>query len=338
VLLRAARIPEGLAHAYAAAREDLATQFLAYWLAGYHMNRGNPKPGQDVLFRIFGSVFKSTTEVAWDLTIASEKAPALERNYPLAEEDLKIIREGPDALVAARRLVEARCPEWFLGWRDICRATDERTVIASMIPRAGVGHTTPLMLFSGSAAGPTGCLLANLSSFVLDYCARQKVGGTHLTYGYVNQLPVLTPAAFVEPTPWAQTETLVAWIRPRILELTYTAWDLASFARDCDYEGRPFRWDEKRRILLRCELDAAFFHLYGIARDDVDYIMETFPIVKRDDVKRHGEYRTKRVILEIYDALAESIRTGQPYHTCLDPPPADPRCCHPLRNQRWTDG
>jgi hypothetical protein len=115
---------------------------------------------------------------------------------------------------------------------------------------------------------------------------------------------------------------------PRVLELTFTAWNLTPFARDCGYGGPPFRWDEAHRFLLRCELDAAFFHLYGVARDDVDYIMETFPVVKKKDTQQHGEYRTKRVILEIYDAIQKSIETGKPYQTLLDPPPADPRVAH----------
>ena len=76
-------------------------------------------------------------------------------------------------------------------------------------------------------------------------------------------------------------------------------------------------------------MDAAFFHLYGIERDDVSYIMETFPIVKRKDEQRHGEYRTKRVILEIYDEMARAMETGRPYQTRLDPPPADPKVAHP---------
>jgi hypothetical protein len=46
---------------------------------------------------------------------------------------------------------------------------------------------------------------------------------------------------------------------------------------------------------------------------------------------RTNDYRTKRTILEIYDALAEAIKTGKPYQTRLDPPPADPLCCHPAR-------
>jgi hypothetical protein len=114
------------------------------------------------------------------------------------------------------------------------------------------------------------------------------------------------------------------WLLPRVLELTYTAWDLEPFARDCGYDGPPFRWNEERRFLLRCELDAAYFCLYGIARDDVDYIMDTFPIAKRKDEQRYGEYPTKRVILEIYDAMAEAVRAGKPYRTLLDPRPPTP--------------
>ena len=113
--------------------------------------------------------------------------------------------------------------------------------------------------------------------------------------------------------------------------MTYTAWDLQPFAQNCGYDGPPFRWDEERRFLLRCELDAAFFHLYGIEGDDVGYIMETFPIVKRKDEAAHGEYRTKRVILEIYDEMQLAMDTGEPYQTRLDPPPADPRVAHGVR-------
>jgi hypothetical protein len=114
----------------------------------------------------------------------------------------------------------------------------------------------------------------------------------------------------------------------RVLELMYTAHELEPFAKDCGYDGPPFRWDKERRFLLRCELDAAFFHLYGIGKDDVAYIMDTFPIVRRKDEELYGAYRTRDTILEIYDALAEAVRTGQPYQTRLNPPPADPGMAH----------
>jgi hypothetical protein len=78
-------------------------------------------------------------------------------------------------------------------------------------------------------------------------------------------------------------------------------------------------------------LDAAYFHLYDVSRENVSFVLESFPIFQRNDEASFGEYRTKRVILEIYDAMAEAARTGIPYQTRLDPPPADPRCCHPSR-------
>jgi hypothetical protein len=219
--------------------------------------------------------------------------------------------------------------DWFLGWRDICRATDERTVIASLIPRAAVGHTTPLIFLSSNSLALSDCLLANLTAFALDYCARQKVGGIHLTYNYLEQLPVLPPSAYRAPAPWAPGSTLDAWLRLRILELVYDAWELAPFAQDCNYDGPPFRWDPDRRFLLRCELDAAFFLLYGLAREDVAYVMNTFPIVRRDEERLHGTYRTRATILAVYDALHSAMTTGNTYQTSLDPPPASPLVCQP---------
>jgi hypothetical protein len=229
------------------------------------------------------------------------------------------------------RLAEKWNRGWLLGWRDICRSFDERTVIASVIPRTGVGNTTPLLL-TGIEVKRVASLVACLSSFALDYAARQKVGGTHLNFVQARQLPVLSPSAFDSQVQWCAGISACGWVLPRVLELTYTAWDLEPFARDADYAGPPFRWDPERRFLLRCELDAAFFHLYGHSRHDTAYVMDTFPIVRKNDEKVHGEYRTKRVILEIYDAMAEAARTGKPYQTRLDPPPADPRVAHPARD------
>ncbi|MGC8761738.1 MAG: Eco57I restriction-modification methylase domain-containing protein [Bryobacteraceae bacterium] len=206
--------------------------------------------------------------------------------------------------------------QWLLGFRDITNATNERTAIFAVLPPVGVGHTMPLL----HAETRSYLLLAALNSLPSDWILRQSLGGTHLTFFIVKQLAVLPPSFY--------TEAHLAFLTPRVLELTYTAWDLAGFARDLGYDGPPFRWDEERRFLLRAELDALYFHLYGIPRGDVDYILDTFPIVRRKDEAAYGEYRTKRVILEIYDALAEAERTGVPYQTRLNPPPADPRVAH----------
>ena len=213
---------------------------------------------------------------------------------------------------------------WLMGWRDITDArASARTVISSVLPWAAVGNKFPLGLVSAELYSRVPTIQANLTAFVFDYSSRQKIGGTTLNFFILKQLPVLPPDAYDGLASWDRDVTLRGWITPRVLELTYTAWNLEPFARDLGYDGPPFRWDPERRFLLRCELDAAYFHLYGIGRDDADYIMETFPIVKRKDEAVHGEHRTKRVILEIYDQMAEAAETGQPYQTPLDPPPVD---------------
>jgi hypothetical protein len=234
----------------------------------------------------------------------------------------------PEEEVEARLTAKGWNRGWLLGWRDITNVTNERTVIAAVIPRVGVGHTMPLFLLREFEKADG--LLAILSSFIFDFVTRQKVGGTHLTYSYLEQLPVLPPEVFDRPCPWSPRETLADWIRPRVLELTYTAWDLEPFAEDLGYEGPPFRYDPERRFQLRCELDAAFFLLYlgtpeewereatpelkalfPTPRDAVAYILDQFPIVRRRDEERYGTYRTKEQILARYDELLEAMETGR---------------------------
>jgi hypothetical protein len=228
---------------------------------------------------------------------------------------------GESEVRAAMRDPEA---EWFLGFRDIARATDERTMIATALPVAAINHKLPLIIADHSSKAR---LVGVLSSFILDFIARQKVGSTNMTFFVVKQLAVLPPAAVLTEAIWY--DGLISdWLTLRVLELAYTAWDLAGFAEDLGHRGSPFRWSVERRPFLRAELDAAIFHLYGIERDDVDYIMETFPVVRQRDVAANGSYRTKELILDVYDRMAKAIETGEPYQTILDPPPADPSLCH----------
>jgi len=220
--------------------------------------------------------------------------------------------------------VEARLGDvwdrgWLLGWRDITGTEKIRTVIASVIPRAGVGNSMPLALPAANGAS-VAALYGNLCSIPLDYAARQKVGGTHLNYVQLKQLPVLAPSAYSLDCPWDRTRSLREWFLQRVLELTYTAWDLKPFAEDCGEDGPPYIWDPDRRFQLQHEIDAAFFHLYSISRDDAAYILDTFPVLARAEDREHGEFRTKRVVLNIYDSLAASASSGQSYVSPLGPP------------------
>ena len=194
-----------------------------------------------------------------------------------------------------------------MGWRDITNATNERTVIATAFPRVGVGNKIPL-IFPGSQFSPrlVAALVGNLSSLALDFAARQKVGGTTLNFFILFQFPVLPPTAY--------TDADLAFIVPRVVELTYTSNALAPFARDLGYGEKPFAWDEDRRANLRAELDAFYARAYGLTRDELRYILdpedamgpgypsETFRVLKKNEIARHGEYRTARLVLAAWDA------------------------------------
>jgi hypothetical protein len=195
---------------------------------------------------------------------------------------------------------------WMVGLKDVTSTTNERTAIFAAIPKVAVGHTMPVM-FSTETNSRFVAMYAGLNSLVLDYIAKLKVAGVHLTYMYLKQFPVLPPASYREAD--------IAYIVPRVLELTYTSHSIAPFARDLGYDGPPFGWDEDRRAQLRAELDAWYARAYGLTRDELRYILdpadvkgadypsETFRVLKTNEIRRLGEYRTARLVLEAWDRL-----------------------------------
>jgi hypothetical protein len=211
----------------------------------------------------------------------------------------------------SQREVKDRIPrswktEWLFAFKDITSAISERTAIFSLIPLAGVGHSAPLV-FTDKGPHFTAALLSCLNSLVVDYCARTKVGGLHLSYLYLKQFPVLAPSAYGPAD--------LAFIVPRVLELTYTSHSIAPFARDLGYDCTPFKWNEGRRAQLRAELDAFYARAYGLTHDELRYILdpaevkgpdypsETFRVLKANEIRRFGEYRTARLVLQAWDRL-----------------------------------
>ncbi|MDN5851877.1 MAG: restriction endonuclease, partial [Actinomycetia bacterium] len=205
---------------------------------------------------------------------------------------------------------------WLLGWRDIARASDARTFVPSVLPTAGTGNTFLLAILAKPELGPL--VHAAWSSLAFDYIARQKISGTHLTYGIVKQLACPTPATFAERAPWQPSGSLADWVLPYVLELSYTSWRLRPYAREMGDDGPPFRWDPERRALLRADLDAAFLHVYGLTRPEAEHVLDSFFVVAKYEQRDHGEYRTKRLVLDAYDRMAAAIGGGS------WSPPADP--------------
>ncbi|MFE1911083.1 Eco57I restriction-modification methylase domain-containing protein [Streptomyces anandii] len=252
----------------------------------------------------------------------------------LGEQD-KVV---PDTLVSSRfyasthemkaRIRTSYKHQWYIAYRDIARATDARSCIASFLPNRPTTYTLRTIVEIGVDAPAATCLVAILNSFILDYALRQNLAGTHLSDHVTKQLPILSPQ---------EMSRHICFVSPRVLELTYTAHDLAPLAEDLGDSGAPFRWDEARRQAIRAEVDAFFFHLYEISREDVDYILDTFPIVRRKDEAKYGTYRTKDLILAEYDRMAAAGLTlenplvdGENYTSTLTPPPGHgPR--HPAK-------
>ena len=196
--------------------------------------------------------------------------------------------------------------EWILVFKSVTSPTNERTFIASLIPKAGVANSL-ICVFTGTSPELTAALYANLNSLVMDSIARNKVGGLNLNFFYVKQFPVLPPNHYGESD--------LEFIRPRVVELTYTANDMASWARDMGHIGEPFTFEPARRAQLRAELDAWYARAYGLTRDELRYILdpadvmgedypsETFRGLKKNEEREFGEYRTQRLVLEAWEKL-----------------------------------
>lgn len=209
--------------------------------------------------------------------------------------------------------------KWLFAFRDITNTMTERTFIIAPIPDAfGVGHTATL-LFAERGCMPGATLYGMMSSLIFDYTTRQKIGGTHASINYVKQFPVLTSDQIPSTTQWQ--------IVKRVAELCYFNHDMDGWASELWEEmseeqcselpqlgaQQPWIYNPERRAVLQAELDAIFAHLYGLNTEDLVYILdpedvcgkgcinETFRVLKDNEVRQYGEYRTKRLVLEAWN-------------------------------------
>ena len=317
VVLRTADAPRELINALKEENHKKLDISARTWLAGQLLLRGETDSAAHLISDSRNSIaqseglFKSS-----GVTRLNQAVKALAEQHAMTDAEMELwltsFESAPDSLRAIATMLPERCPGYLLGFRNICRSTDERTTIATLMPLSAVGHSAPLIFSKEVGAKDLAALLANLCSIPLDFVARQKLGGTNLTFGYLKQFPILPPEAI--------GTNAKNYIVTRVLELTYTSRDLTPFARDLGYNGPPFAWDPDRRHQLRCELDACYAHLYGLTRDELRYILDpadvmgpdypsvTFPGLKRKEIAEFGEYRTQRRVLEAFDAQEGFIK------------------------------
>lgn len=233
--------------------------------------------------------------------------------------------ENPDFLpefqyfVPKTNCVKVYSSDYLVAYRRSTATTNARTMVSAICPFAGYGDSIFLLCFDQSLdaferARSASLLQGNLMSLPFDFVARNKLQGQNFSWYILEQLPVILPDSYNRQFgPKSAAEI----VRAAVLELTYTAHDMAPFARDMghvDEAGEvlpPFAWDEDRRLHLRAKLDALYFILYGVfdpadqpqSRDDIRYIYSTFPIVERNEVKDYGNYRSRDLCLAYINAL-----------------------------------
>ena len=208
---------------------------------------------------------------------------------------------------------------WQIGFNDVCNTNNTRSLVACIIPDVGYGNTLPVLSRERRRTRRYDFtpLVANLCAIICDYVARRKIQSRHLNKYILEQLPVVPPRLFRKVRFGPKTAAEI--VREAVLELTYTAHDMAPFARDLGYMDEagvvkpPFRWDEERRLRLRAKLDAVFFHLYGVIdRDDIRYVYSTFPIVERLEIGKYGRYRSRDLCLAYLNALSAGHPDAEP--------------------------
>jgi hypothetical protein len=228
----------------------------------------------------------------------------------------------PQFWVREKDVEDISADGWALGYKEITAPTNVRSMIAAIMPGVGFGNKVPILRFpqTGSQsenAAQAALLAANLNAFAFDFVLRQKLQGQTINLFILEQLPIIAPPAYEQAIGGTR---IADFVRAEVLALSYTAHDLAPFARDLGHvnpDGSvkpPFAWDPDDRAHRMARLDALFFHLYGLDEADADYVLSTFPIVREQDTKAHGCYRTRDLIL----GYLSSICTGRLDHADLD--------------------
>jgi hypothetical protein len=198
---------------------------------------------------------------------------------------------------------ENRADRGFIAFKDITSPTNLRTMIAAAVPWCAATNHLILTLTDQRPRREL-CLLANLNSIAYDYISRQKIGGVTLNFFIVRQIPTFSPDTYADKCPWDKKQTLEKWISDRVLKLTCTADDMKALAEAAGFREGVHKWKEPERAALRAELDAAYFHLYGLSRDDAAYILGTFSGMSDGEGETLTPTSAASAILDAFDALA----------------------------------
>ncbi|MFH5833857.1 Eco57I restriction-modification methylase domain-containing protein [Halalkalibaculum sp. DA384] len=296
---RLTKVPQQISEAWKIQSEDLMKTYTAWWLYGY---MDDVDSSTDLILK----AGLNKEEYLPQTKKQKQECREMVRKLEPDNEDLGLIIDFELDEVLGE-IIKKYSPNWLFGFRNTARTTDERTFISTITPIVGVGHSEPLIFLEKDELKYL--ILGNLNSLPFDFVVRQKSGGANLTFFIIEQLPVLKPDDYKQEDK--------EFIKQRVLELTYTSHNLQPFAKSLNYYGDPFEWDEERRAILKAELDAYYAKLYGLTEEELRYILdpeeehgkdfpgETFRVLKNKEIRKYGEYRTRKLVLKAWERLQD---------------------------------
>ena len=202
-----------------------------------------------------------------------------------------------------------RVDRYRIGFGGIANPRNERSFMAALIPPGAIcGNAVPTIDFGRGNEWMYLPWLAVANSFVIDALTRKKLSSPNLKSYILDTLPFPRPSL---EEAWAKR------VSPLVLRLTCTSPEMTAYWNEMAAMGlceaapegtvpRSAFLNEESRAIARAEIDAVIARdVYGLSRDELSGVLDTFPVLKKRDEKTFGEYRTKRLILKSYDEFPQ---------------------------------
>jgi hypothetical protein len=197
-----------------------------------------------------------------------------------------------------------RVTRYRVGFCDATSPTNSRTMLAALIPPGVVcGHKVPTLVFSEAEQWRYLTWLTVANSFVQDFLVRKKVA-LSVTYTVLDSLPFPV---------FSELDAIARALIARASRLTCVGPELHGFwqnlveaglAKDEEYDRFGIR-DSEQRADVRAEIDALVAReVFGLSREELDYVLGTFPGVERAEMREYGEFRTRSRVLRAYDTVS----------------------------------
>lgn len=238
--------------------------------------------------------------------VAGRGRSAVWRSLEFGLSDKEIVPQWvvPDSQVPKK--AQNRIGRFRIGFCRVVSPRNERTLIAALIPPNSIcGDVVPTILYPEDTEWAYLAWLASANSLCLDFLARKKVT-LHMDFNVVDSLP------FPRIHPGNQVLDRLARL---VLRLTCTGPEMVPFWNAM----AEFGWtsivpegqvpaealiDSSRRAEAQAKIDALVAkYLFNLERSQLEHIMTTFPTLSRNEHKRYGEYRTRRLVLNAFEEV-----------------------------------